>query len=50
MNPVDVIMETYWIPLTATTSQKEEKLSRSPTPAAEDTVAERQETPTNLAL
>ena len=50
MNPVDVIMETYWIPLTATTSQKGEKLSRSPTLAAEETVAKRQEAVSNTAL
>ena len=50
MNPVNVIMETLWIPLAATKSQKGKKLSKSPTPASEDTVAERQETPTNPAL
>ena len=43
-NPVDVIKKTQWILLAATKSQKGEKLSRCPTPDAEDTVEERQVT------
>ena len=43
MNPVDVIKNTQWIPLAATKSKKGERLSRSPTPAAE-VMAVRQDT------
>ena len=50
MNPVDVIMETLWFPLPVTKSQKLEKQSRSPTPAADGMVAKRQETATTSAL